>query len=172
MCLTKGKEAGMAAIIFESINEVIQRLTIPWSNCVAFSVDKASANVGRHNSIMTRVHSLNPSVSFVGCPCHIIHNTARAATTAFMEVTGCDLEAMMTDLFFWFRNSQERTSSLQDFCSFCAVEYRKILKCVSTRWLSLEEVVNRVLLEYEGLKSYFLSKNCRDARFQRLQKML
>ena len=100
MCLTKDKQAGTAAIIFESINKVIQRLTIPWSYCVAFIVDNAGANVGRHNSIMTRVYSLNPSVSFVGCPCHIIRNTARAATKAFMEVTGCDLEDMTTDLFF------------------------------------------------------------------------
>ena len=30
--------------------------------------------------------------------------------------------------------------------------------------------MNRVLLEYEGLKSYFLSENCRDARFQRLRR--
>ena len=102
MCLTKGKEAGTAAIIIESINEVIQQLNIPGSNYAAFSVDNASVNVGRRNSIITRVHSLNPSVSFVGCPCHIIHNTARAATKAFMEVTGCDLEDMTTDLFFWF----------------------------------------------------------------------
>ncbi len=105
MFLTKGKEAGTAAIIFESMNEVIQRLNIPWSNCVAFSVDNASVNVGRRNSIMNRVYSLNPSFSFVGCPCYIIHNTANAATKAFMEVTGCDLEDMTTDLFFWFRNS-------------------------------------------------------------------
>ena len=102
MCLTKGKEAGTASIIYESIKEVIQRLTIPWSYCVVFSVDNASANVGRCNSIMTRVHSLNPSISFVGCPCHIIRNTARAATKAFMEVTGCDLEDMTTDLFSGF----------------------------------------------------------------------
>ena len=37
-------------------------------------------------------------------------------------------------------------------------EYRRVLKHVSTRWLSLEMVIERTLRQYDGLKSYFLSE--------------
>ena len=84
MCLSEGKKNETTAIIFESINDVIQRFNIPWSNCVAFCIDNDNVNVGRRNSIMTKIHSLNHSVSFVRCPCHNIQNTARAATKAFV----------------------------------------------------------------------------------------
>ena len=39
---------------FEKIEEVFTSHTIPWSNCVALSVDSASANIGRHNLIKSR----------------------------------------------------------------------------------------------------------------------
>ena len=51
---------------------------------------------------------------------------------------------------------------------FCDQEYAKILKHVSTRWLSLERCVERTLKKYAGLKSYFLSEHFADARFERL----
>lgn len=168
MCVTKGKDAATSRVIFATLNEKMQQWEIPWKNCVAFGVDNASVNIGQRNSIMTRVHALNPGVLFVGCPCHMLHNAAQAASKKLQNYTGFDIEDFMVDCFFWFQKSQKRKSSLEDFCTFCEVEYRKILKYVSTRWLSLNEVTNRILLEYAGLRSYFLSEQSNEARFQRL----
>ena len=41
---------------------------------------------------------------------------------------------------------------------------------MSVRWLNLEIVVDRILCQYEGLKSYFLSENDGAPRLQRLKK--
>jgi hypothetical protein len=40
---------------------------------------------------------------------------------------------------------------------FCNIEVRKVLKHVSTRWLTLHKCLERVLNLWEGLSSYFLS---------------
>ena len=45
-----------------------------------------------------------------------------------------------------------------EYCDFCDVNYRAIVKHVNTRWLSLERAVHRVLQQYCALKSYFLSE--------------
>ena len=45
----------------------------------------------------------------------------------------------------------------------CGHEYAKILKHVSTRWLSLERCVQRTLEKYSGLKSYQRFSRLRDA---------
>jgi hypothetical protein len=44
------------------VNVVLSTKKIPWDNCIAFSVDNCSVNLGRHNSIMTRVHEINRHV--------------------------------------------------------------------------------------------------------------
>ena len=69
-----------------------------------------------------------------------------------------DVEELMIDTFFFFERSSKRKSELADFASFCNIEYRKILKYVGTRWLSLEQAVDRILQQYDSLRSFFLSE--------------
>jgi len=86
MCTTKGTSSGRAETIFNKMDDVFSRLDIPWSNCVALSVDNASVNLGIRNSLKSRISQKNDSIYFLGCPCHIIHNTASKASDAFAEV--------------------------------------------------------------------------------------
>ena len=127
--------------------------------------------MGRHNSIKSRVEQVNDSVYFMGCPCHIAHNTAGVASEKFMQVTGFDVEEMAIDLFYWFDKSSKRKAILNDYCTFCDVTYREIVKHVSTRWLSLSTAVERTIKLYDSLRSYFLSEDDHQARFRRLSSL-
>lgn len=167
MCMTRGASA---ADIFGKMDETLQQNAIPWDNCVSVGVDNTSVNLGRRNSIMTRVHEKNPAVFFNGCPCHIIHNVASKAGDAYNQVTGFDVEDFCVDIFYWFDKSTKRKQHLEEFCAFCDMTYAEMVKHVSTRWLSLEKAISRVLQKYASLKSYFLSTDCSNARFIRLQK--
>ena len=51
--MTQGVDAAKASTIFEAIDEVMTDNSIPWKNCIAFSVDNTSANLGQFNSIKT-----------------------------------------------------------------------------------------------------------------------
>ena len=93
---------------------------------------------------------------------------AGAAGDAFELV---DVEELVIDIFYWFDKSTKRKSSLEEYCCFCDVQYRKIVKHISTRWLSLETAVERILKVYAGLRSYFLSESCSQARFTRLHNL-
>ena len=61
--------------------------SISWNNCVGLGVDNTSVNMGCRNSIKTRVLNMNPAIYIMGCPCHIVHNIALKAATAFEEVS-------------------------------------------------------------------------------------
>lgn len=74
----------------------------------------------------------------------------------------------LIDIYFWFEHSTKRKNELRSFCDFCDQQYRKVIKHVSTRWLSLEIAIERCLKQYPSLKSYFLSNNEPQARFNRL----
>ena len=64
MCLSSGSTAEM---LLQGIDECLASHRIPWENCVAFSVDNTNVNLGKNNSILTRVKQQNPSVYFNGC---------------------------------------------------------------------------------------------------------
>jgi hypothetical protein len=69
---------------------------------------------------------------------------------------------MVIDIYYWFDKSMKRKALLAEFYSSCDVDYHKIVKHVNTRWLSLERAVTRVLQQFPGLKSYFLSNGIYD----------
>ena len=50
-----GKESATAAVIFARMNEVFLSNEISWMNCIGAGVDNTSVNLGRKNSILTRV---------------------------------------------------------------------------------------------------------------------
>ena len=64
----------------------------------------------------------------------------------------------------------KRKGVLQEFCTFCDMEYSEIVRFVSVRWLSLDAAINRILLVYPSLRSYFLSESESQEQFIRLAK--
>ena len=64
------------------------------------------------------------------------------------------MEELLIDNYYYFEKSSKRKSELAEFCSFCNQEYRKLLKHISVRWLSLEKCIE----QFPSLKSYFLSQ--------------
>ena len=60
-----------------------------------------------------------------------------------MQITKFDVEDMMVELYYHFDKSTKRKAELVEYCSFCNIEFRKVLKHVSTRWLSLDLAIAR-----------------------------
>ena len=168
MCLCS---SGTAQAYFDKVEEVFTSKSIPWYNCIGFSVNSTSVNVGRHNSIKTRLETKNPAIYTLGCPCHFIHNSAHKAAKQLEATCGFDVEEAAVDIFYFFDHSTKRKGQLREFAQFCDIEYRKMLKYVSTRWLSLQTSVERILKQYPALRSYFLSQDESesDRRLSRLQ---
>ena len=54
-------------------------------------------------------------------------------------------------------------------CQFRDEEYKRIIKYISTIWLSLEATVGRALRLLPSLTSYFLSQEDKSPRFERLR---
>ena len=58
---------------------------------------------------------------------------------------------------------------LESFCQFHDQKYKRIIKYISARWLSLEVAVGHALRLLPSLTSYFLSEEDKSPRFERLR---
>ena len=97
----------------------------------------------------------------MGCPCHMVHNTARNTTKAFEKfvIFNAVVDLEPVDLYFHFDYSSKRKNILLEFCAFCDQDFSKILRFHSTRWLGLSICIESTLKIYPSLKSYFSSQN-------------
>ena len=57
--------------------------TNPWTMCTSVGVDNTSVNIGIRNSLKARIIQRNSAIYFNSWPCHVLHNAAQKAGTAF-----------------------------------------------------------------------------------------
>ncbi|XP_033726452.1 uncharacterized protein LOC117316076 [Pecten maximus] len=129
----------------------LEKLNVSWKNCVSFSSDNASVMTGKNKGVVSYLRNHQQELILVGCPCHLIHLAAKKATSA-LPFKADDL---LVDIYYYFEMSAKRRQELQEFQMASSGETRKILKHVSTRWLSLEKALNRLLEEWNPLSAYF-----------------
>ena len=70
--------------ILSKMQEVLLKYNVSWTNCIGIGHDNTSVNMGHTNSIKTRIVSVNPGVTVIGC--HIVHNIACKAGEAYEKV--------------------------------------------------------------------------------------
>lgn len=58
----------------------------PWANVVAVGVDNTNSNIGKYNSIKSRLAAAKPAVYVHRCPCHILHNTAKKGAKSIAQM--------------------------------------------------------------------------------------
>lgn len=168
MCPTSEQSCGSAETIFNKMNEALRKNDIPWGNCVSLSVDNAPVDMGSRDSIATWVHQENANTYIHGCPCHIIHKTAKQAGKAFLEVCGFDPEDLAVDVGYWFKGNTNAEGYLTEFSELHGKDYMEVLMHMSVRWLSLEKCLTRILQQYDSLAEYFKSSDNKQTRFRRL----
>ena len=74
---------GTTEVLFHDIASILRENKVDWENCTAAGLDNTMVNVGKKNSIRTRVLAKNKNIFINGCTCHIIHNTANKAAERF-----------------------------------------------------------------------------------------
>lgn len=126
--------------IFYLINGEFNDRKIKWSNCLSFAADNAAVMQGLHKGMASYILKEQPSVYMLKCACHLMHLTAEKAA----KELSVNIEDMLISIFYYLDKSSKRKGLLKDLQRLCNTETRKILKCVSTRWLSLNECNNRL----------------------------
>ena len=148
-----------SANLFSVLEATLSKYNILWSSIKGFSSDTASVMVGKHNSVLSRVREATDNHVFdFGCVSHIANLCANSLTKALHF----PVEDLLIDTYYFFHGSSKRREDYKEFQLFTGVEMEEILKHVSTRWLSLERCVGRILSQWGALRSYFNSHSDRE----------
>lgn len=126
---------------------------------ICYCADNTNTNFGGVNrkgkvNVFTKLQGkLDRKLLGIGCGAHIVHNCVQHG----VDQLPIDVEVIVVKIFKFFYIYTVRVARLQEFCEFVGVTYKKVMSHSSTRFLSLLPAIERILMIYEGLKSYFLS---------------
>ena len=140
-----------ASNLFECLDFHLKQDGLTYEKLIGWNSDGASVMLGKRNSVVSRLKAKQPNLYVLHCICHVSH-------LMIHDVVGCIPSYIINlteNLFWWFHHSAKRVTELKSFQDWLEVEAHKILKKVDTRWLSLEACINRIIEQYDPLKSYF-----------------
>nr|CCQ71105.1 hypothetical protein CcPL1.036 [Cotesia congregata] len=130
---------------------------LPLEKVVAFGADNTNTNFGNKlrqtkNNVFSHLKTaLNRDIEGIGCPAHILHNTASTAA----DVMSIDIEIVIIKLFKFFSMNSTRVDRLKELCQASNVEFMVILSHSRSRWLTLAPAIERVIKLWVPLTEFF-----------------
>ena len=138
--------------LFTAIEQEFDSCKIPWDNMIGFASDTASVMVGKHNSVLSRLLGKQPKLFSLGCLCHLGALCAAAA----IKKLPVSLDDLFIDIFYHFKHSSKRWHEFNEIQrEFSNVKPLRVLKHCTTRWLSLERCLKRLIQQWPALHCYF-----------------
>ena len=90
---------------------------------MSFTSDTCNVMKGFRKGVIAKLRALQPKVIDIHCICHLVNLCVKAAIKALP----IKVDDLLVDIYYHFRNSVKRVSSLQDYANFCSVEYKAVL---------------------------------------------
>lgn len=154
---------GYASTIATAIISALEENNLPLSKCVALSSHGPNVSKAVWRTINQTLIKANNNglVDISTCNLHVIHNSFVKG----LEVYGNQIEELAVDIFFWFKSATCR----EDFSAIqrsLQLEQHAFFKHVDCCWLSLLPVVERLLEQYDGLKTYFMDLPKKDGKVE------
>jgi hypothetical protein len=148
-----------SAAIYDNIIRILKLNDLKIENISGFCADNASVNYGIHKSVFQNLKNENDLILKANCNCHVIHNAAKFGLLKL----SLDIENLVIKVYNHFSTSAIKSNALKSCFEYTENEYKTILRHVPTRWLSLFKAIDRLIVDLEGIKSYFLGvgeENC------------
>lgn len=150
LCLMEVEDC-TARGIYTSLVNFFDKHGIPVENLIGFASDNASVMMGGRAGVQALLKERVPALFVQGCVCHSMH---LCASNACKELPH-RIEELARNVHSYIMNSPKRLSEYTEFQIFTETQPHKILHPSCTRWLSLEEVVRRILEQWPALTLYF-----------------
>jgi hypothetical protein len=142
---------GTADGLYKTITHFFAQNNINWKkHLIGFASDGASAMMGIHNSLSTKLKNNIPNLFLMKCTCHSFSLCANYACEKLPE----SIEQVARDIYTYFQHSFKKQSEFRELQHFVEVKPHKLLQPSHTRWLSLHSVVKRILEQYNALVLY------------------
>ncbi|KAJ8913403.1 hypothetical protein NQ315_008796, partial [Exocentrus adspersus] len=118
-----------ANAICNNLKEKLQDAGLNLLKMSSYSADNASVNFGKHHSVYRLLKNENEHLVPVGCPAHMLHNASKNA----LDKCNFDVETLVLKVYCHFSSHAKRVRELKDFFNFVDVEYRTVIRHVTTR---------------------------------------
>jgi len=140
--------------LLQYTTDLLTKVKLVPENIISLGMDGPSVNKLFKEKFESDLQKRGHSIIDVGsCPLHTVSNGFSVGLKSIDEV---DLDQFAVDLHSFFKFSAKRIEEYFDVEKFTEVYGQRMLRHVSTRWISLQDVLVRIMEQFTNLREYFL----------------
>ena len=127
--------------------------------------------VGVRNSVLSCLREKQPDIFSLACVCHL----SALAAAAGLKTLPLSMDNLLIDIYYHFKHSSKRWQEFADVLKdFEDIIPLRVLKHCTTRWLSLQRAIKRLIELWPALHAYFdrESESSRNERVRRVATLL
>jgi len=110
---------------------------------------------GSKDSVLSRLKKINPNLFDIHCLAHCFALIGSKAGKFLPN----NVDELVTKLSNYFSASPKRTNLLLKIEIELDINNLKILKKAGTRWISIQQCVDRILKLFPAIEKYFMENN-------------
>jgi hypothetical protein len=141
--------------LYNEITKFFNSINLNLNNLIGIGTDGASNMCGKHHSLFTllKTNLKLENLILVKCVCHSLHLCASKASEIFSD----EIDFLIKETYNWFKNSVIRMHQYQEIYDLInnGEKFYKLSKLSSTRWLSRYRAVEKILVQYLSLETFF-----------------
>uniref|UniRef100_A0A0L8GRN2 Uncharacterized protein n=1 Tax=Octopus bimaculoides TaxID=37653 RepID=A0A0L8GRN2_OCTBM len=138
--------------IVDALKIELEKNELDIKKLLAIGTDNARVMIGVNNGVFQKLKEV-PSLLLFRCVCHSLQ---LAVSHTCAECLPINLEFLVSETYKWSSHSSTRQSAYKQlYLAINDKEPLKIVNSCTTRWLSIEPVVNRILSQWFELQTHF-----------------
>ncbi|XP_029641218.1 uncharacterized protein LOC115216161 [Octopus sinensis] len=137
--------------ILDALKTELVKKKLDIKNLLGIETENARVMTGVNNGVFQKLKEV-PSLILFRCVCHSLQ---LAVSHTCAECLPINLEFLVSETYKWFSHSSTRQSAYKQlYFAINDKEPLKIVNSCTTRWLSTEPAVNRILSQWFELHSF------------------
>lgn len=142
--------------LYNAVYVYLEKVGLKMQNSLGLGTDGANNMCGVHNSLFTLIKEIiNLDLVFVKCVCHSFHLCTSKASEVFHD----EVDYLLRETYSWFKHSALRMAKYKQIFQLINItentQYTKLAQLSATRWLSRYKAVEKILLQYLELETFF-----------------
>ncbi|KAI5702152.1 hypothetical protein M8J76_017078 [Diaphorina citri] len=137
--------------LYDAIIQFFTSTGIPLEKMLGFAADNCSVMMGQHRGLQARLKEVNKNLYVFGCICHSFHICASEACKRIPQA----FEDLCSDIYNYLQKKPKRLGEFKEIQKMLKIKTHNLLKLSRTRWLSMNDVIERVVEQWDALLSYF-----------------
>lgn len=137
--------------LFQAIVDFFESINVPLTNLLGFAADTCNVLLGKYSNLLLKLMNINPFLYVSGC----VQNSLQMCVSKAVSKLPDTYEKLCHNIYDYMYYKPQQVAGFQQVYPLFSIEVQDLVKLSNAKWLSMSDVVTKIIENWNSLISYF-----------------